>query len=58
MDALHRSLEQADVIGSATVVVEAIDKEAFRFYKNFEFLPFPNHRDRLFLSMNTILKLF
>ncbi|MFQ5729968.1 MAG: GNAT family N-acetyltransferase [Waddliaceae bacterium] len=58
MDALHRSLDQAGVIGSTAVVVEAIDKEAFEFYKNFDFLPFPDCRDRLFLPMKTILKLF
>ncbi|MFQ5451010.1 MAG: GNAT family N-acetyltransferase [Nitrospinaceae bacterium] len=58
MDALHRSLDQADVIGSTAVVVEAMDKEAFEFYENFDFLPFPDRRDRLFLPMKTILKLF
>ena len=58
MDALHRSLDQADVIGSTAVVVGAIDKEAYEFYKNFDFLPFPNRKDRLFLPMKTIRKLF
>lgn len=58
MDALHRSLTQADVIGSVAVVVEAMDKKAFEFYKIFEFLPFADRKDRLFMPMNTILKLF
>ena len=58
MDALHRSLDQAGVIGSIAVVVEAMDKEAFEFYKNFDFFPFPDSRDRLFLPMKTILRLF
>lgn len=58
MDALHRSLDQADVIGSAAVVVGAMDKKAFEFYKNFDFLPFADRKDRLYLPMKTILKLF
>jgi len=58
IDALRRSLEQADVIGSAVVVVEAMDKRAWKFYKNFEFFPFQSQKDRLFLPMKTILKLF
>lgn len=58
MDALRRSLDQADVIGSAVVVVDAMDQEAWRFYRNFEFIPFQNHKGRLFLPMMTILKLF
>lgn len=57
MDALHRSLTQADVIGSAAIVVEAIDKEASNFYKNYHFLPFPDRPNRLFLPMKTIFKL-
>lgn len=58
MDALHRSLDQADVIGSTAVVVEAIEKQAFEFYKHYDFLAFPDCRDRLFLPMKTINKLF
>lgn len=58
MDALHRSLTQANVIGSAAIVVEAIDKEASNFYKTCNFLAFPDRPNRLFLPMKTILKLF
>lgn len=58
MDALRRSLDQADVIGSAAVIVEAMDREAWEFYQNFDFLPFQNLKDRLFLPMKTIHKLF
>lgn len=58
MDALHRSLDQADVIGSAVVVVEAKDKKAFEFYLYFGFLPFSDRKDRLYLPMKTIHKLF
>lgn len=58
MDALHRALEQADEIGSAAVVVEAKDEEAIRFYKGYEFLPYADRPDRLFLPMKTIRKLF
>jgi predicted GNAT family N-acyltransferase len=58
MDALHRSLNLADVIGSAMVIVEAIDEQAYKFYRNFEFLPCSDRKDRLFLPMETIQKLF
>lgn len=58
LDALHRSLAQSDVIGSVAVVVEAKDEDAIRFYKNYEFMPFADCPDRLFLPMKTIKKLF
>ena len=58
MDALHRSLDQADIIGSVAVIVEAMDREAWEFYRNFEFISFQDQKDRLFLPMKTILKLF
>lgn len=58
MNALHRSLDQADVIGSVAVVVEAVDKKAFEFYAYFDFLPFADQKDRLYLPMKTISKLF
>jgi hypothetical protein len=58
VDALKRSYEQADVIGSAAVVVEAVDEAVVAFYKHFDFLPFPGSPNRLFLPMKTIGKLF
>jgi GNAT superfamily N-acetyltransferase len=58
MDALQRAYQQADHIASAAVVVDAIDDEARRFYLHFDFLTFPEHQDRLFLPMRTIVELF
>lgn len=58
MDALHRSLQQSEHIASSAVVVEAIDEEARAFYLHFDFLPFPDYRNRLFLPMRTIASLF
>jgi len=46
------------VIGSAAVVVEAMDQKAFEFYAYFDFLPFADRKDRLYLPMKTISKLF
>lgn len=58
MDALYRSLNQANIIGSSAVVVEAKDKKAVAFYTKFNFLPFKECTHRLFLPMKTISKLF
>jgi len=58
MDALYRSLTQADVIASTAVVVDAKDKKAINFYTHFNFLQFKERSDRLFLPMKTISKLF
>ena len=45
-------------IASAAFVVHATDGEAFRFYRHFNFTPFPERRDQLFLPMATIASLF
>ena len=58
MDALERSFRQADQIAATAVVVDAIDDAARRFYLHFDFLPFPERQDRLFLPMKTIARLF
>lgn len=57
MHALELSLSQADKIGSAAVVVDAIDEAASRFYQRFGFIPFPDHPGRLFIPMKTIKQL-
>ena len=58
MDALRRSFEQSDQIASAAVIVDAIDEVAQRFYLHFDFLGFPERRDRLYLPMRTLAGLF
>ena len=58
MDALRRAYGQSSQIASAAFVVHAIDDDAFRFYRHFDFTPFPERRDQLFLPMATIAALF
>lgn len=58
MDALQRAFEQSDQIAASAVVVDAIDGAARRFYLHFDFLPFSERRDRLFLPMKTLARLF
>jgi GNAT superfamily N-acetyltransferase len=56
MDALHRAY--VSEIKSFAVIVDAINKQAVSFYQHFEFIPFPNKSDRLFLPIKTIAALF
>lgn len=54
LDALRRSLEQSDQIGSAAVVVDAKNVEAVKFYESYGFIPFLDDALRLFLPMGVI----
>jgi GNAT superfamily N-acetyltransferase len=58
MDALHRGHAQTSEIASLAMIVDAIDDQAARFYQHFDFMPFPERPDRLFLPMKTIAALF
>jgi GNAT superfamily N-acetyltransferase len=58
MDALRRVNEHSSQIATVAVIVDAIDQNAVEFYKHFEFIPFPNRTNRLFLPMQTIGALF
>lgn len=58
MDALYRAWAQSSQIAAAAVVVDAIDEQAWEFYSHFDFMPFPDRRDRLFLPMATISGIF
>jgi GNAT superfamily N-acetyltransferase len=58
IDALRRAHEQSAQIAAAAVIVDAIDESACRFYRHFDFIPFPERRDRLFLPMRDIAALF
>jgi GNAT superfamily N-acetyltransferase len=40
-DALRRCLAAADIVGARGVVAQAIDDDAFRFYRRRGFLPSP-----------------
>lgn len=58
LDALHRAYRQSSQIGSVAVIVDAIDDDARRFYRHFNFNELPNRTDRLYLPMKTIVSLF
>jgi predicted GNAT family N-acyltransferase len=58
MDALHRSLGIRKAIASFTIVVEAVDDEAVRFYQRFDFQAFPERAFKLFRTMTNIERAF
>ncbi len=58
VDALLRACTQSSQIAAAAVVVDAIDEQAARFYRNFGFTQFPDMPTRLFLPMKTVTELF
>lgn len=58
MDALYRSLRSSKEVGSAAVVVDAIDSAATALYSKYGFLRLPKIERRLFLPMDTIEQLF
>jgi ribosomal protein S18 acetylase RimI-like enzyme len=57
MDALKRSLDISNQLGSVAVIVDAKNEKAVAFYKDNDFIEFPENNRRLFLSMGTIKKL-
>lgn len=57
IDALKRSSDLADVIGSYAQIVEPLDLEAEGFYKKYGFIKLPNS-GKMFLPMKTIKTLF
>ncbi len=54
LDALKRCFDNTSEIGSLAVVVEAENEQAIRFYQSYGFIQFPDHRNKLFLLMQTI----
>lgn len=54
--ALRKAYENADVVGSSMVVVDAIDDNAVRFYAAHGFVLLPESR-RLILPMRSIADL-
>ena len=57
IDALHRALQGSRHVASWAVVVDA-KAGARSFYLKHDFIPFPQHPDRLFLPMKTIEMMF
>lgn len=57
IDALYRSYNLSEQIGSIAVVVDALNKKAASFYENYGFIKLSGG-ERLFLTIKTIGKLF
>ncbi len=57
VEALRKAYENADIIGSSMVVVDALDEKAAAFYSAHGFLQLPDSL-RLVLPMKTVAKLF
>jgi GNAT superfamily N-acetyltransferase len=55
-DGLIRALRASQVIGSAAILVHALDEEAGRFYTRYGFLEFPENSRTLFLPMDAVAK--
>jgi GNAT superfamily N-acetyltransferase len=58
MDALHRSWIQSTKVAATAIVVDALDENAVRFYRRFDFIALPATPRRLFLPMKTVAALF
>lgn len=58
MDALRRALVTSREVGAVAVIVDAKDDDAVAFYQRYGFVPFADERQRLFLAMRTIERLF
>ncbi|PKP32947.1 MAG: GNAT family N-acetyltransferase [Bacteroidetes bacterium HGW-Bacteroidetes-16] len=57
IDALKRSYDNSQVIGSFAVVVDPIDEEAVRFYKKYDFIGLPDS-GKMFITIKTLDVLF
>ncbi len=58
LDALARSWQQSQQIGSIAVVVDVLNDSAAAFYQQYGFINFPDKKNKMFLPMKTIGKLF
>jgi hypothetical protein len=58
VDVLRRSLNSSMEIASMAVILDAKDSEAINFYKHYGFIQFPDCKNKLFLPMVTVAKLF
>lgn len=55
-DGLVRALRASQIIGSAAILVHALDDEAVTFYARYGFVPFPDSSRTLFLPMDAVAK--
>ena len=58
MDALHRCLENTATAGAIAVVVEAENEKARSFYLEYGFIAFPEHQNKLFITMQSVKAMF
>jgi GNAT superfamily N-acetyltransferase len=58
LDALKRSLQQAERFAAVAVVVDAHGPSARTFYEHYGFGPLFEHEERLYLPMQTVEQLF
>jgi GNAT superfamily N-acetyltransferase len=56
IDAMRRTLEQSAALGIYALFVDAKDAQAAVFYARYDFMPLPSAPLRLFLPMQTIVK--
>jgi predicted N-acetyltransferase YhbS len=57
IDAMKRSYETSNTIGSMAVVVDPLDEGAEQFYVKYGFIKLPDS-GKMFLAMGTIANLF
>lgn len=57
IDALKRSYEISEEIGSFAVVVDPIDEEAEKFYTKYDFIKLPDSK-KMFIAIKTLQELF
>lgn len=55
-DGLIRAFRASQIIGSAAILVHALDDEAAAFYARYGFVPFPESSRTLFLPMDAVAK--
>ncbi|MEZ5584140.1 MAG: GNAT family N-acetyltransferase [Candidatus Competibacteraceae bacterium] len=58
VSALKHCVEHHQSIAAMVVVVDAINDEVARFYRHFNFQPFPEMPDKLFITMKLLTKMF
>src|SRR5260221_13019743 len=56
-DAMHRTLQAADIAGIRAFAVHAKDEEAKRFYQHFDFVPSPTDPMHLFVLLKDLRRL-
>ena len=56
-DAMHRTLQAADIAGIRALAVHAKDEEARRFYQHFDFIPSPTDPMHLFVLLKDVRRI-